>query len=1149
VKALALDRAAALARPAGAAPPPALLAQRHSTLGGGSIAAPPIFTPGRPLEPSTRHDMEQGFGRDFGSIRVHDDARAHDNARTLGALAYAAGDDIVFAQGRYAPQTAAGRALIAHELAHSVQQGGVQMKADGPLPAAADARLEAEADGAALAITGGRPVPSLSRVQTPAIFRAGDPPPVAPAPPAADPVAAPAAAAPAVVPGDPAAPAATPAATPAAVPDTKPADPAPVPGCPPDVEVVEENPKGPGATFLIVSLPCLTLPRVKGPGTWVKQAYDTMASGNRLIFSPIFDGANFEAASSIKAFMEKPGEKYKDIWLQSWGFTNLQGMAKAIRDAALVQPDVKTVLDKPEVKKIVDGFALGKLTSAGCDIDHIVEKQIGGTSVPANLQLLVSDKNQESGRQTYAYMVSEVKRILQPNRTKVVQLQMRFKTAKVMDDISDGSFEVETLLRKGLVTGAADVKKKGEGSPLALIAGGAPEVINVKAAGTTPIGSSETRLIPGMKLLNYVRTAGSTATKGIDKIEAELASKPMLPGDKAITLSATVTAAPAAPAAPAADPAAAAVPAPAAAAPGAVAAGEWRKLTLDAPKNKDIPFYYPYLSKGKLTKLEVNAAGGLSGEGVISPTVKFFGDINFKFAPDSIEALASIPVEKLKTPGKAFFRFTESTLSLQLAPTLVPKGNVKFTVGPAAKPLMNGSVTVTVKDGVVIGTGELTPAGTIPGIKEAAGEIVYNSQTGWSGKLKATSASIPNSTVTAELGFSEKGGVLTPYGAGGISTKIRESELFLKVAWDGLSTSYWGGVTVPKPVPLVREVALKGSYIGGLLTLTGTAPIKWKSIDAEMSLTYKRKDNEEGKFSGSATVKVDLPPKASGSINLNFDEAGNYWGGGEISYQVTKDLRPKLGVELTKDRRVKVFGEVTVADIPLSKMWPAPNGARRTIVDGVGAKFNVPTPVAGITAYGEIKGSLGVGYGVGPVTLKGVKFTGELYPLEDDPQVKAQLTGKLSVPAYGELYGTFGAYIGLEVALGAVGVKGGIEVTPSLMIKGDAGIDFNAAYAEGGFSFSAEAYAKGALYAQLRVDFIAEIYAAWHLLSHKWTYPAANVSKQIGPELKVTLGKIAYSKEGGITWPDPSQIKFEPATIDPLQVVRGLLGEGKATEQ
>src|SRR5690606_13052825 len=122
---------------------------------------------------------------------------------------------------------------------------------------------------------------------------------------------------------------------------------------------------------------------------------------------------------------------------------------------------------------------------------------------------------------------------------------------------------------------------------------------------------------------------------------------------------------------------------------------------------------------------------------------------------------------------------------------------------------------------------------------------------------------------------------------------------------------------------------------------------------------------------------------------------------------------------------------------------------------------------------------------------------------------KARLSGKFAVPAYGELQGTFGAYIGLEVALGAVGAKGGIEISPTLRTEGEGGIDIDAEYDGGGFSFSAEAYAKGRLIARARVDLTADLYAAWGLFSHTWTYNVASVEAQIGPEIKLTIGKLA----------------------------------------
>jgi hypothetical protein len=115
--------------------------------------------PGRPLDEPTRSWMERGFdrvpgpgaaadperqadhvaervvsanapapprsaaaGHDFSQMRVHTDERAAASAEDVNALAYTVGQRSVFAAGRYAPETTAGRRLLAHELAHVVQQ-------------------------------------------------------------------------------------------------------------------------------------------------------------------------------------------------------------------------------------------------------------------------------------------------------------------------------------------------------------------------------------------------------------------------------------------------------------------------------------------------------------------------------------------------------------------------------------------------------------------------------------------------------------------------------------------------------------------------------------------------------------------------------------------------------------------------------------------------------------------------------------------------------------------------------------------------------------------------------------------------------------------------------------------------------------------
>jgi peptidoglycan hydrolase-like protein with peptidoglycan-binding domain len=77
---------------------------------------------GQPLPGSMRAFMEPRFGYNFSKVRVHTGAYAAESAREINALAYTVGPDIVFATGQYAPGTASGRLLLAHELTHVIQQ-------------------------------------------------------------------------------------------------------------------------------------------------------------------------------------------------------------------------------------------------------------------------------------------------------------------------------------------------------------------------------------------------------------------------------------------------------------------------------------------------------------------------------------------------------------------------------------------------------------------------------------------------------------------------------------------------------------------------------------------------------------------------------------------------------------------------------------------------------------------------------------------------------------------------------------------------------------------------------------------------------------------------------------------------------------------
>jgi len=79
---------------------------------------------GRPLDPHVQRQMEAKFQHDFSGVRVHTDATAQDTSQAIDARAFTLGNDVFFGGGEYNPRTGGGRELLAHELAHVVQQAG-----------------------------------------------------------------------------------------------------------------------------------------------------------------------------------------------------------------------------------------------------------------------------------------------------------------------------------------------------------------------------------------------------------------------------------------------------------------------------------------------------------------------------------------------------------------------------------------------------------------------------------------------------------------------------------------------------------------------------------------------------------------------------------------------------------------------------------------------------------------------------------------------------------------------------------------------------------------------------------------------------------------------------------------------------------------
>ena len=116
-----------------------------------------LRSPGQPLDSATRAFMEPRFGYNFGNVRVHNDTKSADSAWAMNARAYTVGEQIVFGAKQFAPMSQQGRELLAHELAHTIQQRC--LATDSPV-VHADGIIESSASVAARAVDNGQAVSS-----------------------------------------------------------------------------------------------------------------------------------------------------------------------------------------------------------------------------------------------------------------------------------------------------------------------------------------------------------------------------------------------------------------------------------------------------------------------------------------------------------------------------------------------------------------------------------------------------------------------------------------------------------------------------------------------------------------------------------------------------------------------------------------------------------------------------------------------------------------------------------------------------------------------------------------------------------------------------------------------------------------------------
>ncbi len=1012
--ALIRERTHAPAEPAAAVPartPRNVLAAREDTARPRGIAPATrslqtaVADAPRPIDAGARALLEHRFGQPLGGVRIHTGPSAADVAREAGAEAVTVGNDVLFGAGRYDPASPAGLELLAHEVAHTVQQRNA-IGPGGPVTQFAgvserSSALEREADAAARhvvagpGVAGGAGALLASRATGPVMSRR-------------------------------------------AIAWTN------IPGGPQTAGgmVVDQWEK---ETDQIVrfKVPTLTLPREKGP---VKEAYTAAlkAGGDA---SGLEATIEFDGKTARAGLWESraPTPDLNRRWLAKVGWTAADANAKWFAAGG----------------KKGAGFPTANpgVACSTCDIDHIVELQLGGSNSPSNLTPLNSAENQKSGRdiwQNVSGIARELRPIV-PDQTGKVNIILSFQD---VDQAGGWVPRPAGTPTPGCATcSCSDVDAAAvDGARAATAAAGGTESYPVVAGGQSatfvvPPGEADVGLlddqaninnaevIPGMilELLQRPKAKGHT-------VKAFIESKPHFKRAKATRLPLAIQG-------PQEEVVLDAIP----------GTDGTRRLKIKGNEHPRVNFTYPYLSAGWL-KLDLGEAG-LTGDGQLTPSVPFLRNspIDVHFGGGAFTGILKADPKRLQLPIPGF-KVTAATIKVDLAPELAVTGNADFALGK----LITGHLEAQPSLSGIWLKGDLFAH--IPRIDEAKGEVEYkDGQLKGSLTLKAEQlGNLPgNPRGELKLGIDSKGltadGKLSVSLPGGKPLDLEAK----RSPGTGISLSGRTSFEIPGLSPLEITIGYDGEHFNGQAA-TG---VTYKGLTGKVTIKYY-----DGKFSGETDATFDKG-RLAGRVHLVIESDGSLSGEGEATVRITKDLSGKISVTKPKGGEIGVKGELILPD-PITLF---PEKAVKDTLFSKAFSFNIFGPV-----ILQIRPSIGYAAGVGPGTINKAKVGAGFKPFAAETDFELWASATLKVPAYAEITAAIGLGVGLGLG-GAASVAGGIEIAGTLRFGTEFSAAFDIHYKDGVFTAKALIEVGGGL--KILVDINGYVHAealGFDLYDHKW---------------------------------------------------------------
>jgi hypothetical protein len=1092
-----------------------------------------LSEPGRPLDGVTRESFEQRFAADFSEVRIHDDARAAESARSVHALAYTVGQDIVFDRDLYAPHHAEGRKLLAHELAHTIQQHGLQRSATSAVMPSAEEeqRLDAEADEAAARAVAGSRVPRIKRgTPSPRLSR-------------------------------------TPrrwAGTPRRRFDDINISVEQYAGqLGFDVTARSNDPEADGVAFLINEF---YLPVGK---RFALDRYTTRAQAGALEAHLSWENGN------VAPITQGAGTTadLNDLWLQRNNWPNAAAGAPhllwhlaggcpvpATTPAAGAAPPAVAA---PTAAANASNY--GKVTSAQrtCQVDHLMELQLGGNNVPDNMFMLDEQWNTTSGiRFTWPMLNQLGPRIRNgyyddPNKPLEITLSFSnniqvhgnpaqtgvppanmaaYDRNRCLREVFGGRatqcWQVDLCSRQLLpaeIAAAGGLAAPAAGRPFPLrVAEMTVNVSTVRPTATPfviPATDPAADLIAGLQLVRLTLRPDASRRRGaFDLVEAQIDQRTRAGRDRRSAPSLDALAAEGAiirfNRAP--DRTATENPQP---------TETEGRLTLLQPR-KEIRFRYPYMSDMRMS-VSLDPNNRAVGRGTLTPGVPLLNraPMNIEFGDGRLRAFyGTVPRGGRPIPGG---RITELSLGAELLPEFRPSGRVGLEFGPHSRPLGTVALEATADENGLVLLGDLFVQ--IPGTDRAQGHLEYrNSQ--WSGYavVEASKIRLPGfQRGELRVDFNPNG-TIRP--SGSVDLLVFGNPVAIRASYEDNRLVLSGDATIR--VPNLESVRLSLRHDGEHLTGSASTGITINALTGNVEIHYR-----DGRVTGEGRATITRP-RVSGSVTLRIGERRELTGSGTATVRLTDNLVGTVGIEKPADGPLRVSGELAFPN-PILLFRPI---ERNYTLFERRVEFGIPglsIPVVNVGVVATVTGRLGVGYGFGPGTLENVRVGVGFNPLEETTDLAVDASARLNVPAHAELSLSIRAGAGLSA--GVASITGGITGTGTVGLVGGftGGIEFH--YRNAVYSIEAEAAirVRPVFRLGLDADITAEV-GAFGYTAARWqkVWSLANFSWGADTEAGL-IARLRYASNEGLTLPSAENIQWIVPSIEPGALLGDLFGQAR----